>query len=42
MQHEKTSQASPQDAGGQLHQAPSMLWFAVPLGLLLLYAVPSR
>ena len=26
----------------QLHKAPSMLWFIVPLGLLLVYAVLSR
>jgi hypothetical protein len=25
-----------------LHQAPSMLWFMIPLGLLMLYALLSR
>ena len=26
----------------QLHKAPSMLWFVIPLGLFILYAVLSR
>lgn len=26
----------------QLQKAPSMLWFAIPLGLIVLYAVLSR
>jgi hypothetical protein len=25
-----------------LHKAPSMLWFVIPLGLFILYAVLSR
>lgn len=32
--------AAPADE--QLHPPPSMLWFAIPLGLLLLYAVLTR
>jgi hypothetical protein len=26
----------------ELHKAPSMLWFAIPLGLIVLYALLSR
>ena len=26
----------------QLHKPPSMLWFVIPLGLLLLYAALTR
>jgi len=29
-------------ADKELHKAPSMLWFIIPLGLLMLYAVLSR
>jgi hypothetical protein len=27
---------------GQLHKPPSMLWFVIPLGLLMLYALFTR
>jgi hypothetical protein len=27
---------------GELHKPPSMLWFVIPLGLLMLYALLSR
>jgi hypothetical protein len=27
---------------GELHKPPSMLWFVIPLGLLLLYGVLTR
>ena len=26
----------------ELHQAPSMLWFVIPLGLIVVYALLSR
>lgn len=42
MQQEKQSEASAPAAEEQLHKAPSMLWFVIPLGLLLLYAALSR
>jgi hypothetical protein len=42
MQREKKTEASAQQGQEQLHKAPSMLWFVIPLGLLLLYAVLSR
>lgn len=32
----------PEASDQQLHKAPSMLWFVIPLGLLILYAVLSR
>ena len=32
----------PLPGDGQLHKAPSMLWFMIPFGLLMLYAALSR
>ena len=29
-------------AEGQLHKPPSVLWFVIPLALLLIYAVLTR
>lgn len=34
--------SKPADNQGELHRPPSMLWFMIPLGLLMLYAVLSR
>jgi hypothetical protein len=42
MQQEEKSEASTQEARDRLHPAPSVLWFVITLGLLLLYAVLSR
>lgn len=38
---EKTA-AKPETSNTELHQAPSMLWFMIPLALLMLYVVLSR
>jgi hypothetical protein len=32
----------PAESDATLHKAPSMLWFVIPLVLLVLYAVLSR
>lgn len=40
-QAEKTA-PKPKAPNNELHQAPSMLWFMIPLGLLMLYVVLSR
>ena len=41
MQKEKPTEPS-NDNEQQLQKAPSMLWFAIPLGLIVLYAILSR
>lgn len=38
---ETGSQAAP-DGGEQLHPAPSMWWFVIPLALIVAYAVLTR
>jgi hypothetical protein len=43
MQKRDVPQASSRGSDQQqLHKPPSMLWFVIPLGLLLLYAALSR
>ena len=40
---EKSGEKAPLGLGeGELHKPPSMLWFVIPFGLLLIYAALTR
>jgi hypothetical protein len=43
--HREESESSGEKAApgdGKLHKPPSMLWFVIPLGLIMLYALLTR
>jgi len=42
MQQRNSNEMPVEKRREQLHRAPSMLWFVIPFGLLLLYAALSR
>ncbi len=46
MKSEQTEKSGEQalsgEGSGELHKPPSILWFVIPLGLLLVYAVLTR
>jgi hypothetical protein len=44
MQPEKTEKSDEKALSGEapLHQPPSMLWFVIPLGLIMVYALLTR
>ncbi len=44
MKSEQTEKSGEQalPGEGELHKPPSILWFVIPLGLLLVYAVLTR
>jgi hypothetical protein len=42
MQQKNSNEVPSEEGREQLHRAPSMLWFVIPFGLLLLYAALSR
>ena len=44
MKHEQSEKSAEQalPGDGKLHKPPSILWFVIPLGLLMIYALLTR